>query len=201
MEPKFNTSFIPKKPIVETPAVSGKRSGSFNILSALSTLIFIVTILAAGGLFVYKNVLNGQIAKAEQEVNDAREAFQTQKIQDLLDANARIVATKNLMNSHVAVSELVALLQNLTLKTVKYTKLTYNSEKGAPTLNIDAEARSYNALADLSDQFLKNDFVKGQIFSNFNLVDNGNVKVNIFATLDPSLTSYKRALDVKGATQ
>lgn len=196
MEPKFNTSFIPKKPIVDTPAPAEfHKKGTKNIFDILATVAFMITLLASGGLFVYKNVLISQIAQADKDVNAARSAFDTTKIQDLLDANSRIMATKNLLEKHIAVSELLLLLQSLTVKKMRFSKFIYDNKNGSPTLSLDSEVQSYNALAQQSDIFSKSEFIKNQQFSNFNLSDNGFIKVKFFAGLDSTLTSYKKAVE------
>ena len=64
-----------------------------------------------------------------------------------------------------------------------------------------SEAQTYNALAQQSDIFSKNDFIKDQIFSDFSLTDNGNITSKFFANLNPQLTSYKKALENISSSQ
>src|SRR5437870_2852513 len=114
MEPKFNTSFIPKKPVADVPVYVDRRpKGTLNIFSLAATLIFAMTLLGAGGVYLYKNLLTSQIVQADKDVNAARAAFETDKIQDLIQANTRIIATKNLLEKHLAVSQILLLLQSL----------------------------------------------------------------------------------------
>ena len=196
MEPRFNTSFIPKKPVVETASTSGSKSvEQKNIFSIISSTLFVITILAYGGLFAYKIILNNQIKKADSEINDARAAFDTTKIQDLINANSRIVSTKNLLEKHVVVSELLNLLQSLTVKRVRYGTLKYTNIDGLPTVSMTTEAQSYNALAQQLDAFSKSEFVKTPQVSDYNLGDNGNITVKFFANLEPSLVSYKKVIE------
>ena len=195
MEPKFQTSFIPKKPIVASQGLQLSPVKDINIFSVIATIIFLVTALASGGVFVYKQLITNQIVKADQDLNAAREAFQTEKIQELIDANSRIMATKNLLEKHVVVSELLLLLNALTVKKMRITDLTYNNRNGSPTVSMSAEAQTYNALADQGRIFSENEFVLNEEFSNFELADSGNVRVKFFANIDPTLVSYKKAVE------
>jgi len=202
MEPKFQTSFIPKKPIISEPGSRVAVSHSINIFSAIATIIFVLTILTSGGVFIYKNILESQILLSDKSLNAAREAFHPEKIQELIDADSRIMATKRLLEKHVAVSELLTLLQSLTVKRMRFTSLSYiNKNTGLPTLSIDGEAATYNALAEQKDIFGQNEFIKNPQFSNFSLMDNGAVSVKFFTTLDPKLVSYKKYIESKSEIQ
>jgi len=84
MEPKFQTSFIPKKPIISEPGSRVAVSHSINIFSAIATIVFALTILTSGGVFIYKNILESQILLSDKSLNAAREAFIQRKYRSLL---------------------------------------------------------------------------------------------------------------------
>ncbi len=194
MEPKFQTSFIPKSPVVSggEPHVSFARTSS--IFSIVATILFIITLLVSVGLFIYKGSLNSQISDSDKSLNAAREAFQPEKIQELLDANSRITSAKTLLDSHVAVSQFLILLQSLTVKNLRFDNLVYVNKGNTPTVSMDVEAGSYNALAAQEDVFSKNEFIKSANFSDFSLSDNGSIRAKFFGTLDPQLVSYKKVV-------
>ena len=192
MEPKFQTSFIPKKPIISSPARTSPAIS--NLFSVLAGIIFVITLITFGFLLVYKNVLKNQIAKADQDINSARAAFQLEKIQELIDANARIIAVKGLLEKHVVVSPFLLLLQTLTIQTVRLNDLTYSNKNNSPSVFINLQSKTYNSLANQSDAFSKNQYFKTNNFSDFNLGPNGSIQVKFFANLDSKLTSYKNAI-------
>ena len=194
MEPKFQTSFIPKKPIVGTQVSGASLVRNTNVFSVVATVVFLVAVITSGALFVYKNVLTGQIADADSQINVARAAFQPEKIQELVDANSKITAAATLLNNHILVSKMLLLLQDLTVKKLRFNDLTYVNKNNSPTVTISGEVQSYNALADQQDVFLKNEFIKSPTFSNFVLGDNGYITVDFSARLDPSLLSYKNSV-------
>ena len=120
MEQKFNTSFIPKKPIVADSGIVSRAPEASNIFNTIATALFILTLFATGAVFLYKNILIRQVTEADTALNDARAAFETEKIQSLLDLNTRIVSAKGLLEKHVVVSEVLGLLQSLTVKRMRF---------------------------------------------------------------------------------
>lgn len=197
MEPKFQTSFIPKKPIV-TDASPASKVGVIretNIFSLVATILFISTLLVSGGLFGYQMILRQQIDKADTDINTARSAFQVDKIKELIDANNRIVSSKTLLEKHVKLSQMLYLLQDLTVKRIRLMKLTYSYKAGIPTITLQGEALTYNALVEQSNIFAQSDYLKNNQFSNFILADNGNIQADFVSAIDTSLISYKRAIE------
>lgn len=201
MEPKFQTSFIPKKPILTTKGSGVSIVHETNIFSVAATVMFIAAILTSGGLFVYKNLLTNQIAEADKSILEAQTALKPETIRDLVDANSRITASKSLLEKHVVVSKLLQLLETLTLKKMRFNTFSYSNRNNVPTIFMQGEVQTYNALAQQQNVFSSNEFIKDPHFSNFNLSDNGYIVVNFTATLDPMLTSYKKAVDSMSLTQ
>ncbi|MBI4155752.1 MAG: hypothetical protein HY507_00790 [Candidatus Zambryskibacteria bacterium] len=201
MEPKFQTSFIPKAPIVSAPTAA-VSSRSINIFSLIATILFAAAVLTSAGLFIYKNILTNQIAEAGKSLDSARKAFEPEKIEQLVGANSRIIAAKELLNKHVALSGVLTLLQELTLKKVQFDNMKYQSrENSPPTISMDSQSETYNALAAQQEIFSKNKFIKSSEFSDFNLDENGNIKARFFATLDPTLVSYKKIIEETSLNQ
>ena len=194
MEPKFQTSFIPKKSITEASGTQSSKEHSSNIFSIISTAIFVLTLLAYGGLYIYKNSVKNQIVQADKDLNDARKVFQVDTIQDLIDANDRIMAIKSLLNKHTVVYKILTLLQTLTAKDVRFSDFAYTN-KGGVSIIMAGESRGYNAMAFQSDIFSKSEYIKDQSFSEFSLSENGNVKFKISLSLDPGLVSYKKSVE------
>jgi hypothetical protein len=195
MEPKFQTSFIPKRPIGSSQNSGTDTIRSTNIFSVVATIVFIVTILVSIGLFFYKNILTNQIANADKSIVAARADFEPEKIQELIDANARIASVKNLLENHIVVSKVLVLMQDLTVRKMRFTELDYVNKNNDPTININGEIQTYNALAEQQNVFLNNEFMKDPVFSDFNLGDNGYLSVKFSSKLDPSLVSYKKMVE------
>ncbi|HBD24578.1 MAG: hypothetical protein A2566_03485 [Candidatus Zambryskibacteria bacterium RIFOXYD1_FULL_40_13] len=195
MEPRFQTSFIPKKPIGSPDGSGVKIVHSTNIFSVIATVIFIITVLMAGGLFFYKNILANQIKESEKKLAEAQDAYALSSIKELLDVSARITSANSLLNKHVAVSKVLVLIGDLTVRKLRFTDLTYTIKNNIPTVAISGEVQTYNALAEQQDKFLKNEFIKNPTFSNFNLGDNGYIIVDFSTNIDPNFVSYKSTIE------
>ncbi len=196
MEPRFQTSFIPKKPIVATQGSSSAPViRTTNIVTLIANVMFVVALVVSGGLFFYKQLLQKQIATVGQSIDDARGAFQIEKIQELIDADARLNAITNLLNNHVSVSKLLTFLSEVTVKKVKINELIYKSEAGATTVTMKVEAASYNALAAQGEVFSKNEFIKTPFFTNYSTADNGFIRADFSSKIDTTLTSYKKSIE------
>ena len=195
MEPKFSTSFIPKNPVTSSQVSGLPKSRDISILSVVGTLLFILAVLTSLGLFAYSRVLTGKISKAEEDLATARAQFQPEKIQELIDENSKIVASKGLLEKHVAVSEVLRLLQTLTIKRMRFSSLDYSNKSGAPAITMDGEALTYNALAQQADIFNTNPLLKSPGFQSFSLGDNGIIKAKFSAGIDPDVVLYKKLLE------
>lgn len=195
MEPKFQTSFIPKKPIVNDIGVEVRVVRDTNVISLIGNIFFIATLVALGGLYAGKMIVRNQIDTAKTEIKKESEAFQLDKVNELIDNNSRIVAAKNLVDKHVAVSPLLSLVESLTVKRMRLLGLVYSNKAGVPTLNLTAEALNYNVLAEQSRIFKESTYMSNNQFSNFVLEDNGYIKVDFATAIDTNLVTYKKAIE------
>ncbi len=199
MDPKFQTSFIPQKSAVANSATIPAPSSVYmtktiNIFNVIATVVFVVTILASGGLFAYKTYLTSQVAQASTSLTAARSSFDFSTIQNLINVSSRIAFTKQLLNNHVAVSGLFGLLQSLTVQKVAFSNLAYSKKGGELNVTMTGEAQGYDALAYQANVFTQNAFIQNPVFSNFDLNQDGNVTFTFNATIDPTLVSYKSAM-------
>ncbi len=194
MEPKFQTSFIPKKPIVATRNSPGQVIQSTNIISLVANVIFVITLMVLGGLFFYKNLLNKQVIAKGIEVEAARDAFKVDEMQELIDINSRLKSTNDLLNKHVAVSKILVFLQEVTVKKVRFDEFAYKNPANVPQVSMKAEATTFNALAAQGDIFAKSSFIKSPYFKDYSLGDNGLIKASFFSLLDPTQITYKSTL-------
>lgn len=200
MQPNFQTSFIPKKPVggdVEKISVVHDT----DIFTLAATIVFIVTALLYGGLYFYKNLLVNQIAEANKQLEDARSAILPEKIKELLDANSRINTASILLEKHLVNSRMLALLGDLSVKKLKFNDLNYSNKTGSPTIKINGEVQTYNALAKQQQIFTESEYVKNPTFSNIALDANGNIKFQFTSTIESGLLSYKKTIESLSVNQ
>ncbi|MFZ2523456.1 MAG: hypothetical protein WAW92_03660 [Minisyncoccia bacterium] len=201
MEPKFQSSFIPKKPVVDSPRMAGPVEKNVNIFSAVATLLFLLTIMASAGLFGYLKYIENQISSSDKQLTDVRSAFQESRIQELIDASIKLNAIKTLLEQHVVASQILVLLQNETLKNVRFDNLIYSNTEGKPYITLDSESLSYNAIANQRNVFTESGFLANVEFSNFVLTDSGSIKSRMKANILPRLISYKEYINSNSDTQ
>ncbi|KKQ30053.1 MAG: hypothetical protein US45_C0051G0006 [Candidatus Nomurabacteria bacterium GW2011_GWA1_37_20] len=94
MDSNFQTSFIPKKPIVEKRATSTHSIGFFTVISIF---ILFTVLLASLALFFYKTVLTKNIAQMEKDLNLAKNRFEPSKIKELQVLDKRINSSNEIL--------------------------------------------------------------------------------------------------------
>src|SRR3989338_9778962 len=100
MDQDFQTSFIPKKPMIEERA----SSSSVSLFTIVSIFIFASIILASGGLYFYKRILEKNITKMEDDLNLAQARFEPSKILQLQVLDNRLIASNEILSKHIVVS-------------------------------------------------------------------------------------------------
>jgi len=196
MEPKFQTSFIPKTPITPQSIQPSYSSGgsSFNILKVASVLLFVLVIVASGGVFVYESRLLQNIESSKVKLVEAKTNFDSPENQKILLASNQLKSIKELLNNHVVVSPLFQLLEEYTLPTVRLTDFEFKQEGGVVSVIITAEAQSYASLAQQSRILSEVTSLKEIIFNEITLTDTGTVETSFTATIDPALMTYNKQL-------
>ncbi len=192
MEQQFQTSFIPKKPLVTEQKTSGVSS---NIFSIIGVVIFITSLVAAGGAYGYKVYAEKKVLSQAQSLESARAEFEPKLISDLQQVERRLKASYDILSNHISVSPIFSALQEATIKTVRYTKFSYslNPEAGAEKVivKLSGQATNYTSIALQSDLLAKNKYIKNIVFSNLSLDEKGNVLFDLTFSVDPSFVSYR----------
>ena len=196
MEPQFQTSFIPKKPIVSNAPIavsnfSGSGHSTVSIFNVICIAIFVVVIMAWGALFSYKIYLQKQISSVDQQISAARDAFQPETIKQLLDVSQKISSTKVVLENHRAVSAIIDFLESSTIRKMKFNSMSFSNKEGKIVLTLEGESPSYADIAVQSQIFASETRLTDQGFSSFDLTDTGNVKTTFSAVINPNMISYK----------
>ena len=124
MDPQIRTSFIPKKPVTSGPE---PRRG-VGIIFLVSLFVFIVSLLAAGGVFLYGQFLAQSIVDKGASLDKARAAFEPAVIQELIRLDSRLRFGENVLYSHVSPSLIFSLLEETTLQSVRWKSIDYYLE-------------------------------------------------------------------------
>jgi len=194
MDQSFQTSFIPKKPIVKERDTPSRPLG---ILFIISLFILFAVLLATGGFYFYKGIIAKQITQKQIDLNLAKNRFEPSKITELQILDKRLRASSEILSKHITITPIFSALEQLTMKTVRYTKFSYDfvADKNV-TINIKMSgvAIGYRSVALQSDLFAKNRNLIDPIFSNLTLDNSGNVLFDLEFSVDPSFVNYKQTL-------
>ena len=194
MEQNFQTSFIPKKPMVPERAQSSRPIG---LLFVLSLLILFAVIVATGSLYFYKSALQKNISGMEETLNSAKYRFEPARIAELQVLDKRLRASNEILSKHMAITPVFEALEKITLKTVRYTKFSYDlaSDNGSTVdIKMSGQAIGYRSVALQADLFTKNKNLIDPVFSNLTLDNSGNVLFDLEFSVEPSFINYKQTL-------
>ena len=108
--------------MVEERATSARPVG---LLTIISIFIFFTVVVASGGLYFYKGVLSKSIVQMEKDLALAKNRFEPSKITQLQTLDKRLRASSLVLSNHIATSPIFKALQAITMKTVRYTKFSY----------------------------------------------------------------------------
>lgn len=200
---QFQTSFIPKKPIMEAPLHQAPRPTQRSV-SIFSVVAFFLIVLVGGayaGLYFYKASLVADVANAKKSLDLARESFEPEAIADLQLFDKRITASKQVLAAHIVVSPFFELLNSLTLPSVQFNKFSLVEGKTQNfVVNMSGQAKDYKSIAIQGQIFNSSagKYLKNVVFSNLTLADaidkKGYVTFDVSFTIDPILLSYEKQI-------
>ena len=105
MDPKFQTSFIPKGPATNAGAVNfADRHKGQGLFGFIATLVFGISVVAALGVFGYNLYLTSQIAQMGTDLAAAKASLDPDTINQISRLNSRIVSTQTLLAQHTVLS-------------------------------------------------------------------------------------------------
>jgi len=196
MDQNFQTSFIPKKPIMEERANVARPISIFLIASIF--ILFIV-LLGTGGLYFYQKSLNSNLANMQQSLATDENSFEPSKITELQVLDKRLNAANEILSNHIAVTPIFTELQNITMQTVRFTKFTYDlgtDKSDNIDIHMSGVAIGYRSLALQSDLLAQDKNFINPVFSNLTLDNSGNVTFDLDFSVLPSFLNYKQTLAV-----
>lgn len=188
MDPRFQTSFIPKKPIVAT---TNSVPSTINLFSLIATVLFVVSLALSGGVYFYKDLLGKQIEESKVFLKKAQDDIDSDFIKQAIRLDSRIETSKKLLSSHLTITPFFAFLSEITLKTVRFRD--FNFSYPAPdkiAVSMKGQALSYSAVALQSDYLNQQKNLKNTIVGDMILDPGGTVSFNVITSVDPKVFSY-----------
>lgn len=202
MEPKFQSSFIPKGPVASTVpgAMMGRKVKEKSLFVFLSWIVFVISVLLALGVFGYKFYLKYSIERMGTDLENARATLQSNTIRELTRLNNRIISSQELIAQHQILSPLFDFLAVSTPKTVRFSDFHYSKTPQGLELLMKGEARGYAALAFQATIFNNSQYFKDSIFSDLSLNTKGDVNFSVKTIVDPNLISYQKEVERIGTS-
>ncbi len=191
MEQNFQTSFIPKKSMIEQP-ITSKRS--VGVLLIISIIIFITMAGISGFVYLYRDTIDKNITQMQVDLSKAKNRFEPSEITKLKTLDKRLQASSEVLSKHIAISPIFEALSSLTLKTVRYTKFSYDFGDNKVQIKMSGQAIGYRSVALQSDMLTKNKNLIDPVFSNLSLDDKGNIIFELQFSVDPSFVDYENFL-------
>jgi|JI10StandDraft_1071094.scaffolds.fasta_scaffold596473_2 hypothetical protein len=193
LSPNIPTSFVPKMPV---RTVAKASTSSFNLIGLIGVLFLIVALLGSAGVYAYGKYLDNAISVKGEEIKAAIAGVNSSTVEDFITLRNRFSAGKNLLESHIAFSQFLDVLEKATLQNVRFTSLRYVMEdNNVITVSMSGTAKSFNALAVESNTFAREPYIKGAIFSDITTQLDGTVTFSVNAKLDPELITMVNPLD------
>ncbi len=192
MEPRFQTSFIPKKPIVAAPTSAPR---AVNLFSLMSTIILVAVIVVSGGVFFYNKLVKQQLVDQKKSLELAKASYEPDTIRTIIRADSRIETSKKLFASHIAVTPFFDFLSSVTLEGVRFRDFNYvHLGKDKIQVQMKGQAANYASVALQSDLLNEQDFLKDTNVGDMSLDVSGAVLFTVSMAIDPSLMSFSAAL-------
>jgi len=182
----IRTSFIPKTSL----STRGTRKEGMGFFTFLSVAILVVSILGWLAAFTYKSLVEKDVHDQEVSLTKAKESFDPSLLKLFENLDRRLRAAGNLIDSHTTLSPLFGLLDQLTLKTVRYTYLSYVNNGSAAAVKLSGEAVDFPSIALQALEFNKDGRLQNPIFSNLGVASSGRVTFDVSFNVDLRLVSY-----------
>ena len=191
MEPKFQTSFIPKTPISIGSSSAIGKPVYFTVIGILGTLLFTLALILSALGFGYEYYLNKTIVQSTVAIAQSKVAFELDNNQQIIDVSNQLASARVLLDGHVAVSPLFDVLQSTALPTMTFTSLVFDrSNQKTVTISVSGESQNYSSIAEQAHILSETKYFKNISFSDMALADAGKVTFKYRAEVDSSLVSY-----------
>ena len=190
MDNSFQTSFIPKKAMTTN---SGQREPK-SLFSMISIFLLLITLLASGGIYLYKNYLIQQEATLSASLAKTRDTFEKDTLEELEMFNKRSLSASQILSKHIVLSPLFSRLAEITIPSIQYKTFDYQSGINAHSVSIKGLAKDYRSIAQQSDAFntTKGRSFKNVLFSDLTRDKNNNVTFSLSFDVEPDLLSYEK---------
>ncbi|MEN9913193.1 MAG: hypothetical protein RLY66_601 [Candidatus Parcubacteria bacterium] len=184
---------------LSTPA---PRRHTSSLFMSIASLLFIASIVAAGGIYFWKSALESSQQSYKSQLVEREKLFNVDLIEELKRQNVKIDLAKNLVANHIAMSQIFDVIGRLTIEKVRFLSMDVSAGTAAEGIKIALKGYGVNfrVVAYQSDvlgqleQYGLRKIIKNPILSDPSLDSSGMVSFGFSATVDPSNLSYAKSV-------
>ena len=177
-------SFIPQKEIR-----SRKKKNIFqvNIFLLLSIIVFLTTIGASFGVFLWKNLAETSRDANLEQLNNSDRDLNRPQIIDFINTSNRLQSVEQILSQHVDVTTIFDTLEQFTLTEVVLSNFRFNTVDGEVRVSADGTAPTYDYVAVQAKTY-DQPILKDLILSNVDQNREGSVSFTLeFSILQTDL--------------
>ncbi len=145
MDKSFETSFMPKQPLLRVEGVSRRRE-PVNLAMVMALIVFFVTLAVSGGIYFYKLQVDKRVVARAMELEAAEKLLDIDEIELYKRIDTRIDTAKSLLENHTVFTVVLNLLEESSAQNIGLTSLSYSKDKQTFVLTLSAQATSYGAV-------------------------------------------------------
>lgn len=202
---EVRTTFVPRRPTLAAAQVTSSRGPDFGAL--IATFLFVGSAIAAGGVYAWRWNLARQIEGQASQLEKARDSFDPKFVEQATILNDRIVAANDILDGHLAPTELLEIFSQFTLRTVAFQSFTavHQSDKSV-AITATGVGRTFESVVLQSDWFGEGPesdgaHLKDVVFSRLGENDRGEATFNFAATIPGSRILFSRSITQIPAAQ
>lgn len=149
-----------------------KRKRTIHAFGLIATIIFILSLLGAVGVFLYKNYLGEQLQAARQGLSAVDDQETAKKIAEVRRYDEKLRAAEQLLKNHISPVLVFEEIEESTKVTVQFTSLEFVYDPGfEATLTLTGDTQEFSSVALQKMQILED-----EVFSEFVLQDIATAK-------------------------
>lgn len=171
----------------------------------ITFLIFFVAVLVSIGMFVYTKIIEASIDDKIAQIERVQAAFDPAVMKELIRVDTRMTHANQLVQNHVVPSQFLALLEQTTLRNLRFRSLSFTTDPttgtpaasqllAAPSIQLQGQAPDFKQIALQADQFGANPDIRNPVVSGLNIDTENLATFGVSMNIDPRIISYTDAL-------
>ena len=178
MDRGINASFIPKGDI-KSKQRRQKAPLATNIFLLIGIIIFLVSLLASLGVFLWSQQLAAANSKSLEELQKNKDNFALSSVENFINLNNRIDAATIILDNHVNVSEIFTILEDDTLKEIYLSDFSFETQGSEVKVAARGYAPTYAHVAIQADRYGENTTIQDLLLTGVNQSREGGIQFDL----------------------